>query len=163
MAQISSPAGLIDTEIPKATPGTRDETEASLRISSTGLARSITLRGSASLTAAMRTEGVERETPAASTTGLVVNEDTKKNQRAKANALMDAECLPLLKLFSERKTLFVDELGKHLRGPKDWLKISLLIRADFLEALDSTVRITPEGQEAWNRLRDFARGRSRGR
>ena len=83
------------------------------------------------------------------------NEDSEKNRRARANALMDAQCLYYLKLFNKDKALYVEDLNECLEQTKDWLKISMLIRADYLEALDSTVRITPEGLTAWEQLNKF--------
>lgn len=75
-----------------------------------------------------------------------------KNRRARASALMDGRCLHYLDVFKKNKALYVEELNERLEHTKDWLKISMLIRADFLETLDSTIRITTEGIEAWDLL-----------
>lgn len=80
------------------------------------------------------------------------NEEARKNERAKANALMDIECLRFLRLFSKSHYLKIDELSQHIKVTTDWLKIALLIRADYLQALDSTIRITPDGLAAWAEL-----------
>lgn len=80
------------------------------------------------------------------------NEEARKNERAKANALMDIECLRFLKLFSKSHYLKIDNLSQHIKVTTDWLKIALLIRADYLQALDSTIRITPDGLAAWAEL-----------
>lgn len=73
---------------------------------------------------------------------------------------MDVECLGFLKLFCGNEQLMVDELSKYITRNTDWLKIALLIRADYLQSLDSTVRITSEGIAAWtdlNRLHNLSK------
>lgn len=129
-----------------------DETEGRPEQSTPSLERTKFLDSDKLQVCAQRTER-EKSEPSVPYIGYFPqDDDAKKNRRAKANALMDAKCLLFLKLFNESKTLCIDELTHHLEQPKDWLKISLLIRADFVEALDSTVRITPEGRQAWDRL-----------
>lgn len=103
------------------------------------------------------TEALETKLPTLGVVEFPRDEDAKRNQRARANALMDAECLGFLGLFGKRKILHVEELNEHIKQTKDWLKLSLLIRADYLETLDSTVRITPEGLAAWHQLGQFKR------
>lgn len=83
-------------------------------------------------------------------------EDVERNERARGNALMDADCLRFLRMFSQRKYLYVDDLNKEIAEPKGWLKITMLVRADYLESLDSTVRITPEGLAAWESFRQLS-------
>lgn len=80
------------------------------------------------------------------------DEEARKNERARANALMDIECLRFLRLFSEDHYLKIDDLSQHIKVTTDWLKIALLIRADYLQALDSTIRITTDGLAAWAEL-----------
>ena len=89
------------------------------------------------------------------------DEDARRNRRARANALMDAESLNLLKLFNEHKTFYVEDLSERLDRLTDWLKIALLVRADFIEVLGSTVRVTPDGLAAWKQL-DALRSRPAG-
>jgi len=78
-----------------------------------------------------------------------------KNVRARASALMDLNCLKFLGLFHEKRHLNVDALGEHIEKNADWLKIALLVKADLLENLDSTLRITADGIEAWVELQRF--------
>ncbi len=80
------------------------------------------------------------------------NEDSIKNERARANALMDSRCLDFLSLFSEKEQISVNELSEYIEINDDWLKIALLIRADYLQGLDSTLRITSEGATDFKRL-----------
>lgn len=106
------------------------------------------------------TERAETEASAESLKEFPQDEDAEKNRRARANALMDMECLGFLKLFCDKEQLMVDELSNYVTRNKDWLKIALLIRADYLQSLDSTVRITLEGLEAWtelNRLQNLSK------
>jgi hypothetical protein len=46
-------------------------------------------------------------------------------------------------------------LDEYMQNKADWLKIALLVKADLLENLDSTVRITGEGARAWMELQRF--------
>lgn len=81
------------------------------------------------------------------------NKDSVRSQHAKANALMDSDCLRFLELFTKKEYFVVDQLAKYIEENRYWLKIALLIKADYLQVLDSTLRITPEGLVAWADLR----------
>lgn len=111
---------------------------------------SVVLRSSS-----LKTASEELDTSIVCSTYDKLNTDAAKNERAKANALMDEDCLVFLQLFYQKKVIFIDELQEYIKKPKQWLKLSLLIRADFLETLDSTVRVTPDGISAWNFLSRF--------
>ncbi len=105
-------------------------------------------------------EAMQGEQPIRPVTEFPRDGDSKKMERARANALMDAECLHFLRLLKKHKYLSVEDLNSYIGKPKDWLKIATLVRADYLEALDSMVRITPEGLAAWeqlNQLRKLSR------
>jgi hypothetical protein len=78
-----------------------------------------------------------------------------KGERARASALMDANCLKFLGLLYDKRQLSVAAICEHIEKNDDWLKIALLIKADFLENLDSMLRITAEGVEAWAKLQQF--------
>jgi hypothetical protein len=106
-------------------------------------------------TASSAEEVVERR-PIASVKWPTPYEDLiTKRVRARASALMDVNCLKFLGLFHEKRQLNVNTLGEHIEKNADWLKIALLVKADFLENLDSTLRITADGVEAWVELQRF--------
>jgi len=71
--------------------------------------------------------------------------DRIKNQRAKANALMDTRCLTFLNMLYKKGQLKIDELSEYIDGNDDWIKIGLLMRADYVGSVDSSVQITGEG------------------
>jgi hypothetical protein len=104
---------------------------------------------------ASETEALETKLPVVGVGESLRDDDARRNQRARANALMDLECLGFLELFNRRRILQAEELSEYIKQAKDWLKLSLLIRADYLETLDSSIRITPEGLSAWRKLEQF--------
>ena len=85
------------------------------------------------------------------------SQDSQKSRRAKALASVDSNCLFLLTQINERPVFPAAQLNNLMTEPKQWLNIARLVRADFLETLDSSVRITQEGQQA---LRNIASLRS---
>ncbi|GEM_PF-4703582 len=99
-------------------------------------------------TASSPKEITEKEDKSGLLRGHEEDEDSIRNQHAKANALMDSDCLRFLELFTEKEYFGVDQLADHIGEYRYWLKIALLVRADYLQVLDSTLRITPEGQAA---------------
>lgn len=157
MEQTSRLKEVIHTELPERHTGIRNETERSSETSLLVPDNRKKLYSSKLQASTLGTEKEETESSILCPGEFPRDGDARKNQRAKANALMDIECLPFLKLFNEHKSFYVDELSQYLKQPRDWLKVSLLIRADFLETLDSTVRVTPEGQAAWEYLNQFRR------
>lgn len=78
-----------------------------------------------------------------------------QGERVRASALMDVNCLKFLGLFYDKRQLRVDAICEYIERDDDWLKIALLIKADFLESLDSMLRITADGAEAWVELQQF--------
>jgi hypothetical protein len=90
-------------------------------------------------------------------------EGVRKTEEARASALMDRDCLRFLRVFSKDRYLTATELNERMTELNDWLKIALLVRADYLETLDSTVRITPSGQRAWEDFNKVMRLSQEGR
>jgi len=85
--------------------------------------------------------------------GVYLNGHTRslieqRHQRARANALMDSACLFLLEKFGERQYIDINDLGLVIAGPLGWLKVCLLVRADFVEIIGSDLRITQEGVQS---------------
>jgi hypothetical protein len=85
---------------------------------------------------------------------------TEAEEQKKASALMDRECLMYLAELSNGKIVHANELSKMISEPRSWLKVAMLVRADFVETLDSSVRITDEGLAAWGMVQRLARKRS---
>ena len=77
-----------------------------------------------------------------------LNEELERNKRARANAIMDRRCLEFLELFNQQGPLAADAISEFIKDNGDWLKIAVLIRADYLQNLDSVVRITQDGLQA---------------
>ena len=97
-------------------------------------------------TASSSDELLEKETSYISDRAL--NEELQRNERARANAIMDQRCLEFLQLFNQKGPLTADEINEFVVNTGDWLKIALLMRADYLQNLDSVVRITQDGLSA---------------
>jgi len=156
MAQITKPEIITHTDVNElpAEQLEENQTEESIEIPSDVLGGEGALHISALDlgTATSITGETERERSMQSTRVSLPDEASKRNERARANALMDSECLHFLRLFSKNKYFHIDELNEHVKQTSDWLKIALLVRADYLETLNSTIRITPEGQAAWQQL-----------
>ncbi len=106
-------------------------------------------------TAESETEFMARERTEYKTKERKPEEDRIKNQRAKANALMDTRCLTFLNMLYKKGQLKVDELNEHIDENNDWIKIGLLMRADYVGSVDSSVRITDEGIYALEQLYDL--------
>ena len=93
----------------------------------------------------------------ASRNGVSKSKDNVRNEKARASALMDLRCLEFLEVFMRERELGVETLGDQMETPKDWMKIVLLARADFVEPLDGVLRITSEGDEAWTTFTSLAK------
>lgn len=76
----------------------------------------------------------------------------RRSEQAKAVALMDIGCLRLLGAFCQQGKFYIDSMGELVSTPQDWIRIALLVRADFIEPLGSIVRVTSEGKQAWKDL-----------
>jgi hypothetical protein len=100
-------------------------------------------------------EVTEIVSPSQSRESRIQDEEAQRDYRAKANALMDADCLQVLRLFNDKKYIIIGELNNLIKNPKSWLNIATLVKADYLEIMDSTVRITPEGKTAWEEFGQF--------
>ena len=72
----------------------------------------------------------------------------RSSQEASAAALMDAKALLYLGLLRDGKVVPAAELGGVVEEPRDWLKFALLAKAEYVDVLDGSVRITGTGLEA---------------
>lgn len=156
MVQTIRPEEITDTELTElaAEPIITNQTERSLRVTRRAIPTEKIIRPGIHeyFTASSVQDNAEFEW-----SGLVPEEpprngDFEKNEHARANALMDAGCLHYLRLFIKKQYYSADELSEHMKQTSDWIKIAILVRADYLQALDSTVRITPQGISAWERI-----------
>ncbi|MBI4338802.1 MAG: hypothetical protein HY680_02475 [Chloroflexi bacterium] len=83
-------------------------------------------------------------------------------QRARALAVMDQIALSYMASLAHGKIEHVNEFATKVEEPRGWLKLASLVQAGYVELVDSSVRITPEGQAALEALRDFAERHARG-
>ena len=82
-----------------------------------------------------------------SSRGFGISPLEEKQKKALASAVMDTACMYLLSIFANQGHFDASDLSEIIAEPAGWLKVCMLARADLIEIVGTSARLSSGGVE----------------